>query len=148
MKMTENLPRPLIISLAILFIFVLNSEPARSQLQFEVSVSPQVEPGSVTGRLLLMLSRNSEQEPRFQIMNQNNPQQVFGIDVNGLEPGEKVKFQSGIFGFPLADMSQIEDGEYYIQALLHRYEKFERSDGHTVQLPMDRGEGQRHRPTR
>ena len=29
-----------------------------------------------------------------------------------------------------------------VQALLHRYETFRRSDGHTVKLPMDRGEGQ------
>ncbi len=30
-----------------------------------------------------------------------------------------------------------------MQALLHRYETFHRADGHTVKLPMDRGEGQR-----
>jgi hypothetical protein len=29
-----------------------------------------------------------------------------------------------------------------VQALLHRYETFKRSDGHVVKLPMDRGEGQ------
>ena len=29
-----------------------------------------------------------------------------------------------------------------MQALLHRYETFHRADGHTVKLPMDRGEGQ------
>src|SRR4029453_9200596 len=33
-------------------------------------------------------------------------------------------------------------GEYLGQALLHRYETFKRADGHTVKLPMDRGEGQ------
>ena len=33
--------------------------------------------------------------------------------------------------------------EYYVQALLHRYETFHRADGHTVKLPMDRGEGQK-----
>ena len=29
-----------------------------------------------------------------------------------------------------------------MQALLHRYETFHRANGHTVKLPMDRGEGQ------
>ena len=29
-----------------------------------------------------------------------------------------------------------------MQAVLHRYETFHRADGHTVKLPMDRGEGQ------
>jgi hypothetical protein len=33
-------------------------------------------------------------------------------------------------------------GEYWVQAVLHRYETFQRADGKTVQLPMDRGEGQ------
>ena len=33
-------------------------------------------------------------------------------------------------------------GTYSVQALLHRYETFHRADGHTVKLPMDRGEGQ------
>ncbi|WP_315819620.1 hypothetical protein [Paraflavitalea speifideaquila] len=33
-------------------------------------------------------------------------------------------------------------GDYYVQALLHRYETFHRKDGHTVKLPMDKGEGQ------
>ncbi len=34
-------------------------------------------------------------------------------------------------------------GEYFVQALLNRYETFTRSDGHVVKLPPDKGEGQR-----
>ena len=33
-------------------------------------------------------------------------------------------------------------GKYWVQAVLHKYETFHRADGHTVKLPMDRGEGQ------
>jgi hypothetical protein len=36
----------------------------------------------------------------------------------------------------------IPAGKYRVQALLHKYETFHRADGHTVKLPMDRGEGQ------
>ncbi len=39
-------------------------------------------------------------------------------------------------------MTDLKPGEYWVQALLHRYETFKRADGHTVKLPMDRGEGQ------
>jgi hypothetical protein len=39
-------------------------------------------------------------------------------------------------------LAQVPPGEYWVQAVLHRYETFKRSDGHTVKLPMDRGEGQ------
>ena len=43
---------------------------------------------------------------------------------------------------PSAALRDVPPGEYYVQAVLHRYETFHRSDGHTVKLPMDRGEGQ------
>ena len=45
-------------------------------------------------------------------------------------------------GFPVERLSEIPAGTYTVQALLHRYETFRRSDGHTVKMPMDRGEGQ------
>ncbi|MCJ7564507.1 MAG: alpha/beta hydrolase-fold protein, partial [Candidatus Aminicenantes bacterium] len=47
------------------------------------------------------------------------------------------------FGYPLQSIAEIPAGEYYVQALLNKYETFHRSDGHTVKLPPDMGEGQR-----
>ena len=38
--------------------------------------------------------------------------------------------------------NDIPAGEYHVQALLNVYERFKRSDGHTLLLPPDRGEGQ------
>jgi hypothetical protein len=46
------------------------------------------------------------------------------------------------FGYPRRKLSDIPDGEYWVQAVLHVYETFKRADGYTVKLPMDRGEGQ------
>ena len=43
---------------------------------------------------------------------------------------------------PIDAVDDIPPGPYRVQALLHRYESFERADGHTLKLPMDRGEGQ------
>jgi hypothetical protein len=42
----------------------------------------------------------------------------------------------------LTSLKQLPAGDYYVQAVLHIYETFKRADGHTVKLPMDRGEGQ------
>jgi hypothetical protein len=42
----------------------------------------------------------------------------------------------------LNSLLDIPSGEYQVQALVHLYETFHRSDGHIVKLPMDRGEGQ------
>ena len=47
-----------------------------------------------------------------------------------------------MLGYPRDSIGDVPPGTYTVQALLHRYETFHRADGHTVKLPMDRGEGQ------
>ena len=47
-----------------------------------------------------------------------------------------------VLGYPLASLSELPAGDYTVQALLHKYETFRLATGHTVKLPMDRGEGQ------
>jgi hypothetical protein len=114
-----------------------------SPLKFEVSFSEDVSSNALDGRMLLMISKEPEEEPRFQISDGPKAQQVFGVDVNELKPDQKVSFDSSVFGYPMDSISMIPPGEYRVQALLHIYETFHRADGHTVKLPMDRGEGQR-----
>jgi len=95
------------------------------------------------GRLLLMLTpADAEGEPRFQINDGPNTGQVFGMDVDGWKPGSEIKIDASSVGYPLTTMSELPAGDYTVQALLHVYETFNRADGHTVKLPMDRGEGQ------
>ena len=57
-------------------------------------------------------------------------------------PNDEAIVDASAFGYPVRSLAEIPPGEYWVQALLHRYETFKRSDGHTVKLPMDRGEGQ------
>ena len=95
------------------------------------------------GRLLVMLSTDPAAEPRFQISDGPGTQLVFGVDVEGWEAGEEMAIGADAFGYPLESLAEVPAGEYYIQALLHVYETFERADGHTVKLPMDNGEGQK-----
>jgi len=94
------------------------------------------------GRLILMLAKTNQQEPRFQLTDGPETQIAFGIDVENWKTGVSKLFGANAFGYPIERMKDIPAGEYYIQALLHRYETFHRKDGHTVKLPMDRGEGQ------
>lgn len=109
-----------------------------------VSFDQTVASEPLSGRMLLMISDNGAREPRFQISSRNEDAQlIFGIDVDGLMPGEPAVFDAGVFGYPVKSLSEVPPGEYYVQALLHKYETFRRSDGHVVKLPMDRGEGQR-----
>jgi hypothetical protein len=113
-----------------------------SQLRFTVSFPTTSSSEHVDGRVLLLISDNNSKEPRFQISEDPNTQQVFGVDVEGLKAGQEAVVDAKAFGYPVRSLSQIPAGEYWVQALLHRYETFKRSDGHTVKLPMDRGEGQ------
>ena len=113
-----------------------------SGLEFAISFSREQSTQALDGRMLLLLSTNDEKEPRFQIVDGPETQLAFGIDVDGLQPEEKALFDAAVFGYPLRSLADLKPGEYWVQGLLHIYETFHRADGHTVKLPMDRGEGQ------
>ena len=89
-----------------------------------------------------MLSKDPADEPRLQINDSPKTQQIFGVDVEGLEPGRDAVIDARTLGYPVESLAKVPAGKYRIQALLHKYETFHRADGHTVKLPMDRGEGQ------
>jgi len=149
--MTHNASRNAVKGFSILIIFLclgMNCKPDRDQsacmLRFGVSFTEELEKKPLDGRMLLMISNDDSREPRFQISARSpDAQLIFGIDVNGLAPGDLAVFDASVFGYPLHSLAEIPKGEYTVQALLHRYETFHRADGHVVKLPMDRGEGQR-----
>jgi hypothetical protein len=121
---------------------VVAGEAAR--LRVAVRYPASLEAGPLDGRLLLLLSTDPTAEPRFQVRDTHaaRSQQVFGIDVEGWRPGEGAVFDASVLGYPAESLAGVKAGTYRVQALLHRYETFRRSDGHVVKLPMDRGEGQ------
>jgi hypothetical protein len=112
-----------------------------SKLRFVVS-TPDSGSEALDGRMLVLISTDSTREPRFQISDGDATQQVFGIDVDGLRPGETAVIDGAATGYPVRRLALLPPGDYWVQALLHEYETFHRSDGHVVKLPMDRGEGQ------
>jgi hypothetical protein len=114
----------------------------KSETAITVSFSESVSPEAKDGRLLFMLSNNFADEPRFQINDGLNTQIVFGLNVEGMAAGDKTSFDDTVFGFPYTSLAEVPPGDYNVQALLHVYETFNLSTGHTVKLPMDNGEGQ------
>lgn len=94
------------------------------------------------GRLLLLVSTDSTREPRFQISDGAATQLVFGTDVDAWAPDTDVTVDGAATGYPLSSLTDVPPGRYWVQAVLNRYETFTRSDGHTVKLPPDKGEGQ------
>jgi hypothetical protein len=124
------------------FFILLTTASAFAQLRFAISFPTERSAQPLDGRMLLLISSDSTKEPRMQIGESAETQLVFGVDVDGLKPKATAIIDDKSFGYPLRSLSKIPAGWYWVQGLLHKYETFRRADGHTVKLPMDRGEGQ------
>lgn len=114
----------------------------KDSLFFNISFTKELADQAQDGRLLLMLANNEKSEPRFQITDALSTQLVFGVDVENVKPGESIAIDATAFGYPIESLTHVPKGEYYVQALLNRYETFQLKTGHTVKLPPDKGEGQ------
>jgi len=112
-------------------------------LRFSVSFSAANSARPLDGRVLLLISNDNSAEPRYQVNDGARTQLIFGLDVDGLAPGQPAVVDSAVFGYPLRSIAEIPAGEYWVQGLLNKYETFHLANGHTVKLPMDQGEGQR-----
>jgi hypothetical protein len=93
------------------------------------------------GRLLFLVSNDPGDEPRMQIDDTAKSQMVFGVTVDGWKPGAPMTVGNSAAGYPRASLKEIPAGEYTVQAVLDVFETFHRSDGKTVKLSPDRGEG-------
>ena len=128
----------------LLILFTECSSPTQAPHgpTFQISFPAEVGKEAQDGRLILLLSTHDRSEPRFQFNFGLDTQLGFGIDVEGMKPGEPILFGDSAFGFPIRRTSMIPAGEYFVQALINRYESFTLKSGKTVKLPPDQGEGQ------
>lgn len=109
---------------------------------FRVSIADSLKQSVLDGRLLLLLSKNNNAEPRFQVNDGARTQLVFGANVDQWLPASDQFVDMHAFGYPIERLKDVPAGDYYVQVLLHKYETFHLQTGQTVKLPMDRGEGQ------
>src|SRR5438105_2167334 len=117
-----------------------NSSALRFAISFPAARSAQ----PLDGRVLLFISDDGRTEPKSQSdeYRANTTRPTFGVDVDGLGPGDPVIVDQRVIGWPVRSIRDIPAGEYWVQALFNRYETFHRADGHTIKMPMDQGEGQ------
>src|SRR6185369_10735386 len=97
--------------------------------RFEISFPESANKEPLDGRLLLLISTNDKEEPRLQISEDLTTQQGFGVNVDAWKPGQVTVVDQSAFGYPVRSLGHIPPGEYWVQALLHRYETFKRSGG-------------------
>ncbi|HEY3381036.1 MAG TPA: hypothetical protein VGK32_04665 [Vicinamibacterales bacterium] len=119
----------------------VNPRGPSGALRFVVSLPAQAGSIPIDGRLLVMISNDDRAEPRFQINDSPTTQIVAGVDVDRMTPNVPAILDTTAVAYPIDDLSHVPPGTYTVQALLQPYETFHRADGHTVKLPMDRGEG-------
>ena len=94
------------------------------------------------GRLLLIISTDSTREPRLQMSDHDNTQQMFGIDVHDLSARHPGVFDTRAFGYPGRASPTCRPATTGYRRCSTRTRPIHRSDGHTVELPPDHGEGQ------
>jgi hypothetical protein len=125
--------------LACLLVFIFSG----AQAQTVTATFPAARSAKpLDGRLLLLLSNDPSDEPRMQIDDTPKSQMVFGLTVDGWKPGTPVTVGTSAQGYPHASLKDVPPGDYTVQAVLNIYETFHRSDGKTIKLAPDRGEGQ------
>ena len=136
-----------ILSLAVAATAVLVTRAQSSgggPLRFVISFPAARSAQPIDGRVLLFISDDGRTEPRTQSdqYRANSTRPIFGVDVDGVKPGQAIAIDEQTFGWPVRSLKDIPAGDYWVQALLNRYETFHRADGHTIKMPMDQGEGQ------
>ena len=114
---------------------IYESAPAQSP-RFEVTVPPSVRAQALTGRLIVVVAKDSAPEPRLTI-SPSGPW-IFGVDLEGLQPGQSAIVDERADGFP-SPLSDLPAGEYHVQAIVNVYEQVTRADGHTIWVHMNDG---------
>ncbi len=128
--------------LSAVMVGALSCGAAAPGFRFEIIVPIEMADGPVDGRILLLVSESDDPEPRFQRLRSLDTPLIFGVDVEGLTPGEPAIVDATALGFPIESIAEIPAGDYFVQAVLNVYTTFERADGHTIKAHMDQWEGQ------
>ncbi len=122
-----------------LFALLLSSATLSHGQRIEITV-PSTQP--LNGHLILVVAKNEKSEPRMQLSEDYLSAQGFGVDVEDWAPGKPIVVDAKTFGYPRRSLTDLDPGDYYIQAVFNVYELFHLASGKSVWLPPDKGEGQ------
>jgi hypothetical protein len=95
------------------------------------------------GHVILVIAKRAQPEPRNQLSENYESAQGFGVDVDGAAPGSTVVVDAKTFGYPRKSLTDLDPGDYFVQAVFNVYENFHLATGKSVWLPPDKGEGQK-----
>src|SRR5215207_595267 len=105
--------------------------------KFEVTVDPATRAAPLTGRLVVVVSKMAQPEPRMLIAPQGAA--VFAIDLDQLRAGQHAVVDAkSALGYPVP-LASLPPGEYYAQAIVNVYEQVKRADGKTIWVHINDG---------
>lgn len=138
---------PLKRSVRILFAFVILILSAQlpalaSDIRFKVTL-PLSYAQPVTGRVFIIISKTDNPDLRLQVGSWRSHVEFLGRDVQALEPGQSTTLDSLVLGYPMKSIRELPAGDYYVQALLNVYTRFQRADGNSIWGHLDQWEGQK-----
>lgn len=103
---------------------------------FSVSFTSAAHAGPVTGRLVVVVSKLPQPEPRM-LVSPSGPA-IFGVDLEQVRPGQTVIVDGAAASYPMS-LAELPAGDYYVQAVVDVYTQVHRADGHTIWVRMNDG---------
>ena len=119
---------------------ILPGPSGRALVKFEIRVPASVRSDPLTGRVYVIITRDSTREPRSQVGRVGTP--LFGHDVERLAPDAPAVVGGMDLGTPIFDMADLPAGDYWVQPFVNVYSEFKRADGHVLWMHDDQWEGQ------
>ena len=119
-----------------LSVFVLGlAGAAQAADRFEVTFTPSVHQGPLTGRLVVYVSSTQPKGDRIRQGFYGPP--MFGADLTALKPGDAGVLDDGAEAYPLESLKALPAGDYWVQALVITYGEAHRADGRTIWAPLN-----------
>lgn len=147
--MRHHVYRPIVVAgLLALSQLMVSVETARAQqggdLRFEVSFPSSANTGPLTGRAFVIISERGDREPRLQTGSDlANGTPIWATNFSKVSAGDPIAIDGDTFGFPYESLRDLPPGEYYVQAVVSIYTRFDRADGHSIWIHNDQWEGQK-----
>lgn len=121
---------------------------AAADLSVTIGSSNNVLTGPVDGRVVLIFAPK-DADPLGDIEVDSTPNKMYGKNVASFGPSDTVTLTggsgngtaTGVYGYPLVSMDEVEPGTYNVQAFLTPYDAVTRADGSSVRLKFPCGDG-------
>lgn len=130
-----DIHRPLIRAFLVLALMFCGAHGVAAETRFDVSIPRSVVSGPVTGRLIIAIAAKETPEPR-EAIGLGGPT-ILGVDLEQIPAGQVATVDAGAVSYPLRSLKELPAGEYFVQALLIRYNQVRRADGHKIWVPTE-----------